>query len=60
MSEGSLTMPYKDPQKRLEAQRKYRKAIQEKARAYLDAKRKRANERKAVPNRRRKPDDETV
>ena len=53
-------MPYKDPQKRLEAQRKYRKAIQEKARAYLEATRERAKERKAAPNRRRKPDDETV
>jgi hypothetical protein len=36
-------MPYKDPEKRREAQRKYREAIQEKARAYLEADRERAN-----------------
>ena len=59
-AEGNLTMPYKDPQKRREAQRKYREAIEEKARAYLEAKRERAKERKAAPNRRKKPDDETV
>jgi hypothetical protein len=53
-------VPYKDPEKRREAQRKYRKAIQEKARAYLEANRQRAKERKAARQTRRKPDDETV
>jgi hypothetical protein len=59
-AEGNLTVPYKDPQKRREAQRKYREAIEEKARAYLEANRERAKERKAARDRRRKPDDETV
>jgi hypothetical protein len=50
-------MPYKDPEKRREAQRKYREAIQEKARAYLEANRERPKERKAAVKSSRKPDN---